>query len=158
MNLIMSVVAVLLFDDVCAVVKMAPTSKPSSIVVEGTLIMDAHSSYLIEPGHSPKTSECILFTVFAGTPKFLIPGLDSQEITQTPTIAAFVKDYWLRTREGERPQLVRIRGRVIAKKDFVRSRDGKANGYGYRGSFSHALLVDDISVVKRGAQIKDERR
>ncbi len=137
----------ILLGNVCSVVKTAPSFKPSLVVVEGILIFGRHAAYITEPGQQAGSAECTIFTVFSGTPRFMLPGLDSEKITSSPALDFFVSDYRNRADRGQKSERVRIRGRVIAKKDFSRTAKGRADGYGYQGLFKVALLVDEVLVL-----------
>jgi len=135
----------LLSADVCAAATTAPTSEPARVVVEGTLVFDRHSTYIVQPGRTPGNTDCVLFTVFPGTPRFMLHGLDKYDGTQSPQVDAFVRDYKDHVDRGGKYQAVRIRGRVIARKGFVREPRSERNGFGYHNFFRCALFVDEIT-------------
>lgn len=131
---------------VCGGAKGSVKMDGADVVISGILVFGQHSAHITAEGESMNNTSCAIFTVFPGTPGFLIPGVDESEVSSDAKVKRFSMEYkeYLERHPREHKK-VRIRGILKVKRGF---RSSPGNGFGHKGVFRTALLVRDVEFVQ----------
>lgn len=132
----------------------AGTAKPGMdgkrVAIVGLLVFSRHSAHLIEPGEILAKTLCAVFTIFPGTPEFLTPGIRSQESESNSKLQTFSREYKSHSDlHPASPKIVLMKGILKVSPDFKGAASSAGNGFGYRGNFRTAIVVEHVEIVDR---------
>lgn len=149
-TLVLAFAATTLPMSVCAAGTAKPDMDGKRVAIVGLLIFSRHSAHLIEPGEVLAKTPCAVFTVFPGTPEFLTPGISGQESQSNSKLQTFSREYKSYSElHPASPKAVLMKGILKVRPDFRGAASSAGNGFGYRGSFRTALIVEDVEIIDR---------
>jgi hypothetical protein len=94
MTLSLAFFAAVVTMDVCSAATAPKSMDDKEFRIVGQLIFSRHSAHLLELGRAADDSKgCAVFTIFPGTPAFLIPGITIQDTGRDEKWARFVPEY-----------------------------------------------------------------